>query len=186
MSSDCVANCTAIYKRPIPPSETKGNSSEVTEKTKGQLCIIHAVGPKKKAVAVAESNKLSLVTGQFLGQMRNTNYTFPACIQRWAKLHETVEFIDKLQFEFPLKIQSEIPTELNLPPLREWEVSTVVEWMRTLKLSQDYSSKIINGALDGEIFANLYAEGNWEDLGFSVTGDVYKIKLALKKLKTAI
>ena len=108
----CIANYSNTYVvglldccREIPTVETKG-SVEVVEKTFGQLCIIHAVGPKKKAVSLATSTGRSSVTDQFLSEMESTQQTFPSCISRWAKGHPTIELIDKCQFDFQLKMQT--------------------------------------------------------------------------------
>ena len=79
---------------------------EVEEKTLGQDCIIHAVGPQKKAVSVATTSGRSIVTDQFLNEMGTTKQTFPSCISHWAKRHPTLELIDKCQFEFQLKLQT--------------------------------------------------------------------------------
>ena len=91
--------------RETPAVETKG-SMEVEEKTSGQICIIHAVGPKKKAVAVATTSGRSYVTDQFLNVMHTTKQTFPSCISKWAKRHPTLELLDKCQFDFQLKVQT--------------------------------------------------------------------------------
>ena len=40
---------------------SKGMQDEIPEKVPGQLCLIHAVGPTKKAVAVRDSNSVSEV-----------------------------------------------------------------------------------------------------------------------------
>jgi len=177
---DC---CREVTGTPI---STKGGPIEaVAQKLAGQLCIVHAVAPTKKAVTVRSQTGVSEVTQSFLSVLRQAKQTFPSCIQQWAKGHRTVELIDKCPFEVQLtKEQTEMPESLNLPPLAEWTCNDVANFMHTLNLTQDYSTHVHNNGIDGSAL-NAIVEGEmtWQEAGFTAVGDIAKLKKGLKAHK---
>jgi len=180
------ANCLVLSLldccRQIPPVLEKGSDS--IGKTFGQLHIIHAVGPGKSAVTRTASNDLSEVTGEFLKLMKSTNETYPSCLELWCNNHRTVETVKHMPFEFPL-IDGSQPRKkgvISTKKFDDWDCSTIVEWLNSLKLSQSYKDHIMENKIDGATIVAIYTDKGWKEAGFSVFGDEIKLKAAIKGL----
>jgi len=174
--------------REIPDSTMKGTSEQIPEKISGQFCIVHAVGPSKRALSVRGSvDGLSEVTRDFLHVMNNSKLTFPSCIQSWAKSHPTVELIDKCQFEIKFSDNAVLPSSLvtSRPSnVDNWSEEDVSTWFSSLNLSHDYSVKLKSEHIDGSAFKSII-DGflPWKDIGIETVGDIAKIKRALHEQK---
>ena len=61
-----------------------------------------------------------------------------------------------------------------------WSVEQVCEWMKGLKLTQDYSSLLTSNGIDGAAALAMTKE-DWREAGIKAIGDLSKIMLALNK-----
>jgi len=168
--------------RQIPPKVEKGES--VAGKTAGQLYIIHAVGPGKSAVSRPDVKGISEVTGEFLRTMGDTQETFPSCIDIWVKHHRTVEVVKHMPFEFPLKEGSKprVSSTISTKKFEDWDPSTIVEWLSTLKLTKNYKDFVLENGISGAAMIAVYKERQWAEAGFQVFGDQLVIKAAMKSI----
>ena len=66
----------------------------------------------------------------------------------------------------------------------DWNVEHVAAWMKPLKLSIDYTQTIIRGEIDGSGLKAIFEEDGWAEFGFDRKMDIFKIKAAMKKLKS--
>lgn len=60
-------------------------------------------------------------------------------------------------------------------------VEEVCEWMKTLRLSKDYSDLIRNNAIDGDVLKYMTDKQSWKDLGITTFGDLVKITSNIPK-----
>jgi len=87
------------------PEIQKGNLPSII---KGQLFLIYAVGPGKYAITRNHKDSLSEVTNDLLNVLRNYVLPFPDCVESWVNFHPTVEFVEKVQFQFQLKLSNSL------------------------------------------------------------------------------
>ena len=133
--------------------------------------------------------------------MRESPQTFPFSIQNWARLHPTVEVVDKHTFEVELQPGTGliinvnaithcahhlkvVPKEISFPPLAEWTVEDVCIWLQTLKVSQDYSQNMKDEAVDGiALMAVKTGRMSLQEYGIVRAGDRAKVLESLENLK---
>jgi len=173
----CLFDCC----RQIPPRDGKGDKNL----THGQLHILHAVGPAKSATTRTEVNSLSDFTGEFLQRMKKVTEPYPTCLKPWLKYHRTAEVVDKMSFEFSLKLGvpiSDVPSVV-LPKrsFDDWGPEDIADWFKTLKLSKDYTSTILATHIDGSFVKLMVEEHLWVDCQITVPSDQMKIKFGFKK-----
>jgi len=75
------------------------------------------------------------------------------------------------------------PTSMPTIPQKDYlkmTIDEVVEWIKALKLSEDYSKLIIDNAIDGPVLVSMTNE-DWKNLGITKFGDIRKCTLALQK-----
>ena len=60
------------------------------------------------------------------------------------------------------------------PPRKEMDVEGVCEWLKTLKLTKDYSELIRSNGIDG-VALQYMTEEKWKDVGVTAIGDLVKI-----------
>jgi len=157
------------------------------EKLLGEFCIIHAVAPKRSAVAINSTDGLSEVTKELLDVLQKATTTFPACIEEWAKNHRTVEVNIKSNNEFqlitnfpPLTLTSKIPDCVS-----SWTSEHLIIWLQSIKVREidKYTNEISNcqNGYDGLWIWNRIDEPNELAELFSMKADLGDVKLALKK-----
>jgi len=75
------------------------------------------------------------------------------------------------------------PLELVLPQnINEWQVNHVVDWLRCLKLTNDYTSIVKDDGIDGPALLLIAQKDQWGRFGFKAKADVLKIETGLEKL----
>lgn len=77
---------------------------------------------------------------------------------------------------------SPVPVRLDAPPIqarnpdpKKWKCHEVIEWMSGLNLSKDYSSIVVQQALDGEILVDMTSKEDWLEFGVAALGDIRKL-----------
>jgi len=157
-----------------------GEFIKVEGKTKGQLSLIHAVPAGKSASAVI-GDLYSKVTGEFLELMNHTTETYPECLTRWAKKHQTVCVTDKLVYEVKFKTISIVGPKSSPIELENMSSEDLIELLHSLNLRTDYSPVIRKERYDGRTLKDLYEEDELKIL-FTVGADVLTVKKHLKKM----
>jgi len=157
-----------------PPKIVKGNM----EKTVGQLHLLHAVAPGKAALSRPEVNCLSEFTEEFLQIMKYAEDPYPTCLKPWLKYHKKAECLDKMQFEFCLKLDSKLVEPVFVRPkqsFRNWSPEIIADWFKTLKLSKDYTNTILTDRIDGEGVCILIDRQCWLEYEIKAKMDQTKI-----------
>jgi len=168
--------------RTKPPKVGKGN----TDRTVGQLHLLHAVGPGKAALTRPEANSLSEFTGEFLQTMKHTLDPYPTCLKSWLRYHKKAECLDKMQFEFCLKLDTKPSLEPVFvkpkTPFQKWLPEDIADWFKTLSLSTDYTNTILTDKIDGEGVCILIDMQCWSEYGILAKMDQTKIKNGVSKV----
>eukprot|EP01125_Pyxidicula_operculata_P020420 TRINITY_DN7536_c0_g1_i2.p1 TRINITY_DN7536_c0_g1~~TRINITY_DN7536_c0_g1_i2.p1 ORF type:complete len:177 (+),score=21.25 TRINITY_DN7536_c0_g1_i2:197-727(+) len=63
----------------------------------------------------------------------------------------------------------------NAGIVTKWTPQEVASWMSRIRLSRDYTSLIVDNAVDGEVLVDMTRTQDWRDLGISIFGDVRKL-----------
>jgi len=173
--------------REIPDEGTKG-SAAAQGHTRGQLLLIHAVGPGKFATTRKDANGLSDVTRDFLRVMESAQGTFPECIDQWRRHHQTVEIVEKALYQFHLKPETSPASGLSpikaMPytkKFKEWLPHEIAEWTSTLNLTKSYSAIIMEHQIGGAGILAIIELSAWISFGFDVKIDSLIIKAAAEK-----
>src|SRR4051812_18506985 len=81
-------------------------------------------------------------------------------------------------FEIEEISSTNIPQSPSIPSkVNDWSVEDVISWMKSLKLSKDYSNTIEENGVDGSALVIL-TEDDWKSMGITAVGDRRKIVLA--------
>lgn len=65
------------------------------------------------------------------------------------------------------------------------DVQAVCEWMKTLKLSKDYSMDIKTNAIDGSALELMTTRQDWNEIGIVPYGDIKKITVRIPQKSSA-
>jgi len=142
------------------------------------------VGPAKSAVTRVEMDSLSEFTAEFLHVMEKAGDTYPTCVTSWLKYHKTAEVVAKMPFEFQLKLNTTLKSEIVLPnkEFEEWTPEELVDWLNTLKLSKNYSTTFLNQRIDGSGLTLIRERDLWKKYNISIQLDIDKIIYGMAKL----
>jgi len=167
--------------REIPAKNVKGNMQQ----TVGQLHLLHAVGPGKAATTRPELDYLSEFTAEFLQKMKQALDPYPTCLKSWLRYHKKAECLDKMQFEFCLKLDTKPVEPVFVMPkqsFQDWAPEDIADWFKTLKLSKDYTHTILTDRIDGEGVCLLIDTQCWSEYGILAKMDQSKIKTGVSKV----
>src|SRR5579883_1413073 len=64
-------------------------------------------------------------------------------------------------------------------------VEDVCEWMKSLKLTKDYSDIIKSNGIDGEALKHMTTKNLWNEIGITAIGDCLKILAAIPKITSS-
>lgn len=77
------------------------------------------------------------------------------------------------------------PISINPTPVippSQWSVDEVADWIKGLRLSEDYAGLVKSNHLNGLALESMKEKEDWKELGVTVFGDVRALSMAVQKL----